>query len=150
MSDSYLDHIPSQEREKIRKRMRSPEEYERLRDKVKGPEDLEREMQRNSEFAEAKLHLEFDPKMQEKAKDAISSFVKEQGMESAFESSSDKLKELLKSGKFEVTVNDQNREPAIAVKPQSAPHAVPTGKVSEVFHLKPILQQQVLATFTVK
>ena len=54
---SWLDRIPSREREKIRKRLRSPEEYERLREKVKGPEDLEREMERNAEFAEARLTL---------------------------------------------------------------------------------------------
>ena len=32
MSDSFLDHIPSAEREKIRQRLSSPEEYERLRE----------------------------------------------------------------------------------------------------------------------
>ncbi len=31
MSDSYLDHLPSRERERIRKKMRSPEAYEALR-----------------------------------------------------------------------------------------------------------------------
>lgn len=82
MSDPYLDHLPSREREKIRKRLRSPAEYERLREKVKGPEDLEREMEKNSEFAEAKLVFETEPKAQEKAKATVREFASEKGLDS--------------------------------------------------------------------
>ncbi len=46
MSD-YMDRLPTKEKERIRKKMRSPEAYERLREKVKGPEDLENEMEKS-------------------------------------------------------------------------------------------------------
>lgn len=153
MSDPWLDHIPSHEREKIRKRLRSPEEYERLRDKVKGPEDLEREMQHNAEFAEARLSLETEKKSQEKARSIVSSFVKEQGIESAFEHVSDKLKEALKMGHFDVTVDHQAHQPRLAVHPTQGPKQgteAPSGNVAEIFPLKMSLQQQVLSSFTIK
>ena len=153
MSDSsWIDHIPSQEREKIRKRMRSPEAYEKLREKVKGPEDLEREMEKNAEFAETKLAMETDPKAQEKSKDTVKTFVLEKGIDAAFESSSETLKEALKNGKFEVSVDVRSKEPKLAVKlkngPQKTATDAPSGNVSEVFPLKASLQQQIIASFT--
>jgi hypothetical protein len=152
MSDSYLDNLPSHEREKIRKRMRSPEEYERLRDKVRGPEDLEREMNHNAEFAEAKLHLETEPAMQERAKDSVSAFIDKQGMDAALEKMPASVKEALKKGRFEVTVDASGKEPKLAVRPTTKPqekkgsHDAPTGNVAEVFPLKTALQQQVMAS----
>ncbi len=155
MSDSWLDHIPSHEREKIRKRMRSPEEYERLRERVKGPEDLEREMNRNAEFAEAKLTLETEPKAQEGAKEAVKAFVSEKGIEAAFDHVSEHLRDAIAHGKFEVTVDGSGHEPRLAVRPKQAPKEkrgtdAPTGGVSEVYCLKPVLQQQIVATFTLR
>ncbi|MSR67915.1 hypothetical protein EXS65_03790 [Candidatus Peribacteria bacterium] len=152
MSDPYLDHLPSHEREKIRKRLRSPEEYERLREKVKGPEDLEREMEKNSEFADVKLALETEPKSQEKAKDQVQRFVREHGIDSAFEHAEDALKDALSKGNFDVTVDSQSHEPKISVKFQSQPQGsseAPSGNVSEVFTLKPVLQQQILSIFKI-
>ncbi len=155
MSDSsWIDHIPSQEREKIRKRMRSPEAYEKLREKVKGPEDLEREMEKNAEFAETKLAIETDPSAQEKSKETVKAFVAEKGSDAAFESSSDGLQEALRSGNFEVSVDAQSKEPRLAVKmknaPQKTPTDAPSGNVSEVFPLKASLQQKIVASFTLK
>ncbi len=155
MSDSsWIDHIPSQEREKIRKRMRSPEAYEKLREKVKGPEDLEKEMEKNAEFAETKLAIETDPKSQEKSKEAVKAFASEKGIDAAFESSSETLKEALKTGRFEVTVDARPKEPKLAVKLKNAPQKTatdaPSGNVSEVFPLKMSLQQQIVASFTLK
>lgn len=141
MSDSYLDHLPSQEREKIRKRLRSPEEYERLREKVKGPEDLEREMEKNAEFAEAKLHLEVDPK----AREQVKSMVQEAGKEALAGKTPEWLQEALKAGNFEVTVDEHSSEPKLAVKPTVAPNDAPTGKVQEIFPLKQSLQQNIAA-----
>lgn len=153
MSDPYLDHLPSREREKIRKRLRSPEEYERLREKVKGPEDLEREMEKNAEFAEAKLAFETEPKTQEKAKATIRAFASEQGLDCAFEQSSDSLKEALKKGTFDVTVDSKSHEPKLAIKIKNQPKATgeaPSGNVAEIFNLKPALQQQILSSFQLK
>lgn len=148
MSDPYLDHLPSHEREKIRKRLRSPEEYERLREKVKGPEDLEREMEKNAEFAEVKLALETEPKAQEKAKEQIREFVTVKGLDSGFEHSSDQLKDALSKGAFEVMIDVKAQEPKLAVsinnQPQGSGEAA-SGNVAEVFSLKPVLQQQILS-----
>jgi hypothetical protein len=140
---SYLDNLPYPEREKIRKRMRSPEEYERLRDKVKGPEDLEREMEKNAEFAEARLSLESDPQAQEKAKDTVKASVTEQGIEATLEQGTEALAEAIVSSQFDVVVTESNKgEPQIAV--------APSGNVAEVFPLKQQLQQQILSSFTPK
>lgn len=155
MSDSsWLDHLPSQEKEKIRKRMRSPEEYERLREKVKGPEDLEREMERNAEFAEVRLTLESEPASQEKAREAVAAFVAEEGIEASLESAPSSAAEALAKGSFDVVVTEKNHEPRIAVKlkgsPDKSPNEAPSGNVAEVLALKPALQQQILTTFTLK
>lgn len=149
MSDSYLDNIPSREREKIRKRMRSPEEYERLREKVKGPEDLEREMEKNAEFAEVKLHLESDPAAQEKAREMVRSFAKEKGIDAAFESKNAAL-----DGHFDVVVSEKNHEPHLSVHLKNAPKGAgekaPSGNVSETLQLSSALQKQIVASFTLK
>ena len=156
MSDSsFLDHLPSAEREKIRKRLRSPEEYERLREKVKGPEDLEREMDRNAEFAEAKLILETEPKAQEKAKNSVQEAVKEEGMESAFEKFSEHLSKALEQGKFDIVVDQKSHELQLAVKLRNSPKDknsfdMPSGNVQEVFPLKISLQQQLMSSFSFK
>lgn len=148
MSDSFMDRLPSREREKIRKRLRSPEEYERLREKVKGPEDLEREMEKNAEFAEARLALESEPRAQEKARDAVREFVAEKGMDAAFEGKMSP--EAVSQGLFTVTVVEKTKgQPKIAIRPLQKPgESAPSGNVSETLSLKPALQQQILSSFT--
>lgn len=146
---SYLDHLPSQEREKIRKRLRSPEEYERLREKVKGPEDLEREMEKNAEFAEARLSLETDPSAQEKGKEEISKQLAEQGIESVLESPNEEAKKALQEGRFRIVMTEKSKEPRLAVSLQQPQGTeAPSGNVSEVLALTPALQQQLLTSFT--
>ncbi len=150
MSDSFIDRLPSQEREKIRKRMRSPEEYERLREKVKGPEDLEREMEKNAEFAEVKLMLDSEPKVQEKAKNTVRAFVQEKGIDAALEG---KLSpEVVSKGLFAVTVIEHKKgKPTLALKPSAqADETAPSGNVAEALSLKPALQQQIMASLIKK
>jgi hypothetical protein len=153
MSDSYLDHIPSAEREKIRKRMRSPEEYERLREKVRGPEDLEREMEKNADFAEVSFALESEPKMQNAAKESVKDFVEKNGAEAGLEHAPQSLKEAIKKGAFEVTVDTTHHAPKLALKMKAPPKKgateVATGNVQEVFPLKTSLQQQILSSLKV-
>lgn len=144
---SYLDNLPSQEREKIRKRMRSPEEYERLREKVKGPEDLESEMEKNAEFAEARLSLESDPQAQEKAKETVKASMTEQGIEATLEKGSEALRDAIPRGQFDVVVTENEKgEPQIAVTGTEAP----SGNVAEVFPLTQKLQQQILSSFRLR
>jgi hypothetical protein len=106
MSDSYLDHIPSAEREKIRKRMRSPEAYEKLREKVKGPEDLEREMDRNEKMAELSFALESEPKTHDALKKSVENDLASLGIEAVLEQApSPEAKNNLERGKFKLTVS---------------------------------------------
>ena len=91
--NSFLDHIPSHEREKLRKRLRSPEEYERLRERVKGPEDLEREMEKNAEFAEMSLALESNEQFQEQARKVVQESYSDMSSESILEHPSSHAKE---------------------------------------------------------
>jgi len=148
MSDSFIDRLPSREREKIRKRLRSPEEYERLREKVKGPEDLEREMEKNAEFAEVRLALESEPKAQDKARDAVREFVAENGMDAAFEGKISP--EVVSKGLFTVTLIEKAKgQPKLGILPTLKPgEGAPSGNVSETLSLKPALQQQILSSFT--
>ena len=103
---SYLDHLPSREREKIRKTLRSPEAYAALRERVKGPEDLEREMERSSLLAELSFALESEPHVRQKLKEHLEKQMSEQGIENVFglhEASRD-TRSALESGKFHLEV----------------------------------------------
>lgn len=121
MSD-YVDHLPSHEREKIRKKMRSPEAYERLRDKVKGPEDLENEMQKSEQLAEVHFALETHPEAREKLKSAIEKDMSEQGIEAILESDqlSPDAKMQIEAGHFTVAVSSHpsTHEDAMVVLPE--------------------------------
>ena len=155
MSDSYVDNLPSHQREQLRKRMRSPEEYERLRDKVKGPEDLEREMEKNAEFAEAKLTLANDPERHEQAKQAVSAFARENGVASSVEHPSIGLNDALEAGNFDIGVQSPKGQPVLTVTVKNAPSDknatdAPSGNVQEVFPLKPSLQLHILASLKIQ
>lgn len=119
MSDSFLDHLSSPEREKIRKRMRSPEAYERLREKVKGPEDLAKEMERSEKLAELHFTLESEPAVNDSLKNAIEQDVRDQGIDALFESEkiSSEGKAALEQGKFSVSVeaHPDTQEDALVV-----------------------------------
>lgn len=133
MADSWMDHIPTHEREKIRRRMRSPEAYEALRENVKGPEDLEREMRRNERMAEVQFSLETQPEARETLRAALQDDIAEHGMESVFDlpsALSDAARAAIVDGKFTVQV-------------QSMPDghdkltAVPEGNVHDRLPVKP-------------
>ncbi len=147
--DSFLDHLPSQEREKIRKRMRSPEAYERLRDSVKGPEDLEREMKRNAESADISFALEADRHFQEQAKEKVQSAVQEQGIEAFLNAPADILNAISK-GNFEVRMDHTKKEPTLVVAMKNVQNKsggeAPMGNIQEVFPLKTSLQQSIISS----
>jgi len=108
MSDSFLDHLPGLEREKIRKKMRSPEAYERLRENVKGPEDLEREMDKAEKLAELSFALETEPHMREKMKKTIEKDLNEKGIDALideYEKLPHGVAQMLLEGKFTVAVS---------------------------------------------
>lgn len=142
MSDSWLDHIPSHEREKIRKRLRSPEEYERLREKVKGPEDLAEEMKFNESIAELRFGIESEPDVHDALKNDLEMQINGQGIEKVLErSGSEKAKKMLEQGKFRVTVS------AHPSTHQDQLMVVPEGNVQEKIPVKKMLSDRYAGQF---
>lgn len=146
MADSYLDHIPSAERERIRKRMRSPEAYEKLRERVKGPEDLEREMEKNERMAEVRFSLESDPKAHEALRSTVERDLREQGMENVLETApkDSDVKKAIERGKFRLTVSSHpsTHHDQIMV--------VPEGAVQEKLPVNPTYSEKYAAQMTRK
>lgn len=107
MSDSWMDSIPSHERMKLRKRLRSPEAYAALREKVKGPADLEKELRRSEALAELHFALESEPAMQDALKKQVEKDLREKGIENVVEQQklSPELRQSLEQGKFQMTVS---------------------------------------------
>jgi len=128
----WLDLLPSNEREKIRRRLRSPEEYERLREKVKGPEDLEREMDRNERMAEARFALESEPKAKEMLRKQIAEDLKSSPPESVL----DRAPASVSKGNFDVIidVNPQTKEDQVFV--------IPEGNVQEKIPVQQTFSEQ--------
>ncbi len=142
MSDNFFDHIPSHERERIRKRMRSPEAYEKLRESVKGPEDLEREMEKMDAMAEMHFALESDHKMQESMKKTVEKAL-EQGIEEVLDhpSVSAETKKSLEAGKYKLTVSAHPKTH------QDQVMVVPEGNVQEKLPVTQKLNDQLTTQF---
>ena len=145
MSDSYLDHIPAAEREKIRKRMRSAEAYERLREKVKGPEDLEREMERSEKMAELNFEMESNPELKERVKSAIEKDIAEEGIEKILEISgiNPDVQMKIEQGKFllQVSAHPITNEDTLII--------VPEGNVQEKIPVKTSFCERYVSQFIV-
>lgn len=128
MSDSFLDRLAGPEKQRIIKRLRSPEAYERLRNSVKGPEDLERALDRAEKMAELHFALESDPESGERMKDAVVRAVENGGVEAIAENAADlseATRAALQEGRFR-----------LAVSPDPETHddqlvALPEGNVGE-------------------
>ena len=138
---SWLDHLPSTERAKIRKRLRSPEEYERLRERVKGPEDLEREMRSNEALAELQLDAELMKMSLESMKESIGEQITEQGIESIVENADnlpEDVQQAMEQGNFslEIEKNPQDGSEQIAIRPE--------GNVSEKIPVKKTLSDEII------
>ncbi len=142
MSD-FMDQLPSKEKERIRKKMRSPEAYERLRDKVKGPEDLENEMKKSEQLAELHFALESDEKIAEKLKATIEKDLREQGVESMIETEalSAEAKQQIEAGKFTLAVSahPSTHEDGLMLLPE--------GNVQEKIPLKASFSEQYAGQF---
>ena len=135
MADSYLDHIPTHERQKLR-RMMSPEAYEKLRERVKGPEDLEHEMERNKQMADVSFLLESEPALHETLKANVERDIREKGMETVLEGTpSEEAKAALEHGKFmlKVSTHPKTHLDQLVI--------VPEGKVQEKLPFKASLNE---------
>lgn len=129
---SWLDILPSSERARVRKKLRSPAAYEKLRQSVKGPEQIEAEMQKNEALAELRFALETEPVVQEKLKQQVEEDVGEQGLEAIFEVSgaSPEALQKLQNGAFEIQVEAPENDQEQIV-------ALPEGLVSEKIPFQP-------------
>ena len=143
--DSWLDRLPSNERQKIRERLRSPEEYERLREKVKGPADLEREMERNERMAEFTFAIEAEPKLKKALKEQVRDDLREHGAETVVEAKAlpKQARAALEAGKFSLAVkaNKVTHEDQLMV--------IPEGAVQEALPANPTFSEQYLGQFSV-
>lgn len=138
MSDSWLDRIPSVERQRIREKLRLSEaEYARLREKVKGPEDLEREMERSALLAELRLGMELEPKLGEALRAQVQEDIRVHGVPSVLEQSSlsADVEQALIKGDFTLSVLPDNRNVDRLV-------LVPEGKVAEAVAVSQTFSEQ--------
>lgn len=117
-----MDSIPSGERMKLRRRLRSPEAYEKLREKVKGPEDLERELKRGEALAELHFALETEPGVHDALKAQLEKDLREQGIDAVIEAAniSPDIRQTLERGKFALTVSQHpvTHHDVLAVAPE--------------------------------
>ena len=145
MADSFLDNLPNSERQKLLKRMRSPEAYEKLRESVKGPEDLERELEKMDVMAEMHFALESDPRAQESLKKTVEKAM-EQGIESVLDdpSVSPEAKKSLEAGKFKLTVSTHPKTHYDQVM------VVPEGNMQEKIPVNQKLNDQLVTSFVKK
>ena len=137
MSD-FLDRLPSQEREKIRKRLRSPEAYEALREKVKGPEDLEKELDKSERMAELHFQLESEPRMREQLKLQVEQDLREQGIEAMLEGElSAEARTAIERGNFAIAVlphPDTHQDVLTIVSEGTVQEKIPlTTKISDTY-----------------
>ena len=142
MSD-FLDHLPSPEREKIRKKMRSPEAYAALRERVKGPEDLEKEMKKSEQLAEVHLQMESEPRKKEEMKKMLEKDVSEQGIEKILETKnmSADARAQIEAGNFQISVSShpQTHQDALIVAPE--------GNIQEKIPVKTGMSEHYVAQF---
>jgi hypothetical protein len=143
MSDSsFMDHVPSHEREKRRKRLRSFEEYEHSRENVKGPQEMAKEMQRSEKLAELNFAMESEPKTHENVKKQVEKDIAEKGIEHILEHApSAESKKALEKGKFIVQVSSHPKTHEDALV------AVPEGNVQEKLPIKPSFSDKYVSQF---
>lgn len=141
MEGSWLDSIPSYEQKKLRKMM-SAEAYERLREKVKGPEDLEREMKKSEQLAELSFDMQTSEKTREAVHQSAEKGIAEQGAENVVDQTlSPEAKKALEQGKFKLAVSHHPKTG------QDQLVAVSEGNVQEKIPLKQSFSDQIVAQF---
>jgi len=144
MSDSWLDNIPSSERQRLKERFHLSEaQYEKLREKVKGPEDLKEEMKRNELLAELKFAMDAEPVLSQALRKQVQEDVRVHGLPAVLSSLhlSNGVRGAIEKGKF-----------TIAVHPDAKTHVdqlavVPEGKVAEALPITQKFSEQYLGQF---
>ncbi len=127
MSQSFLDHLGGPEKQRIIKRLRSPEAYERLREKVKGPEDLEQELARAEHMAELHFALESNREQHDRMKSLVERAAQGEGVEAVAEEGidmSDEARAAIVDGRFrlEVSAREESNDDALMIVPEGNVH----------------------------
>lgn len=144
MSDSWLDMLPSSERQKVREKYKmSAAAYEQWREKVRerGPEYIEKEQMWNEAMAQLKFGMETEPHMKEALKQQIEKDITEQGLEAVLKNPDlpAELKQQLEAGQFDIIIDAPTEdEPDQLV-------LVPEGNVSEKCGLTTSLSESYLS-----
>ncbi len=137
MAEPYLDRLAGPERERVIKRLRSPEAYERLREKVKGPEDLESALEQAEKMAELHFALESNRESHDRLKSFVGSQLREQGIDALLESPRDvsnDARDLLREGKFSLSVSphEETNDDVLMIVPEGNDHEKIPLKISFV------------------
>ena len=116
----------------------SPEAYEKLRERVKGPEDLEKEMEKSAGLAELRLEMETKPEVGERLRSSIGADMREQGSAEVFDLqlASPDAQKALEQGKFTLSVSSH------PLTHEDALVAMPEGNVQEKLPVKPAFSEK--------
>ena len=141
---TWLDLIPSHERQKLRElKKRSPEEYERLRERVKSVEQIAEEMDRNEQLAELSFALEAEPKFKDALRKQIEKDVREQGAEAVLEAADlpEEVRTQLEQGAFDVGIDahPETQQDQLVI--------IPEGNVQEKIPVQSSLSEQYVQQF---
>ncbi|MFH0851238.1 MAG: hypothetical protein V1876_00615 [Candidatus Peregrinibacteria bacterium] len=144
MSDSWLDRIPSRERQNLRERFRlSPEAYAELRENVKGPKEVAEEMERSALLAELKFAMEAEPKLAEALRSQVQEDIRIHSLPSVLHALhlSKNLTQALEKGDFTLSVlsDPQTNVDRLVL--------VPEGKVAEAVPVSQKFSEQYLGQF---
>ncbi len=102
---SWVDLVPTYERERLRKKLRSPEVYAESRADVKGPEKISEEMRWNEALAELKLAMDLEPRLKKVLQEKIAEELREKGVDALMGSDVPPgVQKLLEAGKFDVAI----------------------------------------------
>ncbi len=135
---SWLDLLPSSEKRRIRKKMRSPEVYEKTREKVKGPEELEDELKVRESLADIKFGIETSSEKYSELKEKMDASISESGIENIVDinDTSKESVKALEEGLYEIQIeSDNSNNPEQIV-------LLPEGNVSEKIPLQKSISEK--------
>ena len=139
-----MDLLPTYERERMRRKLRSPEAYAETREKVKSPEQIEEEMRQNDRLAQLRFGLETEPKLKNALKEQIKRDCGERGAEAmlAHADISPDARRAIENGDFDIVIDapDERGDDQIIL--------APSGNVSERLALKKSVSDRYVSQFS--
>ena len=119
---SWLDILPSHERQKLREKLRSPKEYAKSRESIPNLQEIDEQVERAKALAELKLALELEPRLEEELRKNIERDLQEQGSEALLQSAPENISFLQEENFHIDIVEDPNtKQDTIALLPEGNP-----------------------------